>query len=320
MLAAARLQRRAVGARPRSGAGAGAGGRGTGSGVSRARRGGLSGGVAWRRCVRSGPAEAPTDLGLRLDYRLQHILVDEFQDTSSAQLELVRLLTAGWQAGDGRSVFCVGDPMQSIYGFRQAEVRAFLELAEDGIGELRFDVQRLRDNFRSAKPLVDWINDCFSRILPRADDRDRGAIAFRPSRAARSAIGRIGRPPRRELCCAALPARAEESAAIADMIAAQARSGIPSGASPFWCARARTRARSRPLCASAASRFAPWISSRCRIAPSCATSSCWFARCCISATARRGWRCCVRPGRDITLADLLIISRGAPLVWERSSR
>ncbi|HSY97320.1 MAG TPA: UvrD-helicase domain-containing protein, partial [Steroidobacteraceae bacterium] len=79
-----------------------------------------------------GTAGAPTDLGLRLDYRLQHVLVDEFQDTSSAQLELLRLLTAGWQAGDGRSVFCVGDPMQSIYGFRQAEVRAFLELAEDG--------------------------------------------------------------------------------------------------------------------------------------------------------------------------------------------
>jgi ATP-dependent helicase/nuclease subunit A len=128
-----------------------------------------------------GSTTEPTDLGLRLDYRLQHILVDEFQDTSSAQLELVRLMTAGWQNGDGRSVFCVGDPMQSIYGFRQAEVRAFLELAEDGIGELRFDVQRLRDNFRSAKPVVDWINSCFSRVMPRVDDRDRGAIAFRPS-------------------------------------------------------------------------------------------------------------------------------------------
>ena len=128
-----------------------------------------------------GNDAAPTDLNLRLDYRLQHILVDEFQDTSSAQLDLVRLLTAGWQRGDGRSVFCVGDPMQSIYGFRQAEVRAFLELAEDGIGELQFEVQRLSSNFRSAGAVVDWINGCFARILPRADDRDRGAIAFRPS-------------------------------------------------------------------------------------------------------------------------------------------
>ena len=75
-----------------------------------------------------GGDHSPTDLALRLDYRLQHLLVDEFQDTSAAQLGLVQRLTAGWQAGDGRSAFCVGDPMQSIYGFREAEVRAFLEL------------------------------------------------------------------------------------------------------------------------------------------------------------------------------------------------
>ncbi len=131
-----------------------------------------------------GSADDPTDLSLRLDYRLQHILVDEFQDTSSSQLELVRLLTSGWQPDDGRSIFCVGDPMQSIYGFRQAEVRAFLELAEDGVGDLRFEVQRLRSNFRSAAPLVEWTNRCFARLMPQIDDRNRGAIAFRPSEAA----------------------------------------------------------------------------------------------------------------------------------------
>ncbi len=167
-----------------------------------------------------GSAAEPTDLGLRLDYRLQHILVDEFQDTSSAQLELVRLMTAGWQSGDGRTLFCVGDPMQSIYGFRQAEVRAFLELAEDGIGDVRFDVQRLSDNFRSAKPLVDWINSCFSRILPQTDDRDRGAIAFRPSAAAAPEPPSQRTVPKVEL--RGFAARAEESAAIADMIEAQA--------------------------------------------------------------------------------------------------
>jgi ATP-dependent exoDNAse (exonuclease V) beta subunit len=61
-----------------------------------------------------GSDEQPTDLALAFDYRLQHVLIDEFQDTSYAQLELLQRLTAGWQPGDGRTLFCVGDPMQSI--------------------------------------------------------------------------------------------------------------------------------------------------------------------------------------------------------------
>src|SRR5258708_6446326 len=65
-----------------------------------------------------GSSDSPTDLGLRLDYRLQHILVDEFQDTSSAQLELVRLLTAGWGAGGGRSRFFVRGPLQIHFRLR----------------------------------------------------------------------------------------------------------------------------------------------------------------------------------------------------------
>jgi ATP-dependent exoDNAse (exonuclease V) beta subunit len=134
--------------------------------------------MAARRAL--GTPLEPSDLGLRLDYRLQHILIDEFQDTSGAQLELLRLLTAGWQHGDGRSVFCVGDPMQSIYGFRQAEVRAFLELAEEGVGEVRFDVRRLSSNFRSAAAVLDWVNATFAAVMPDTDQRDRGAIAYRP--------------------------------------------------------------------------------------------------------------------------------------------
>jgi ATP-dependent helicase/nuclease subunit A len=128
-----------------------------------------------------GTAEAPTDLSLRLDYRLRHLLLDEFQDTSATQLDLVQQLTAGWQRDDGRSVFCVGDPMQSIYGFRQAEVRAFLDLAENGLGAVQFGVQRLSSNFRSDPSVVTWVNRCFEQILPQRDDRERGAIAFRPS-------------------------------------------------------------------------------------------------------------------------------------------
>src|SRR5690606_33092436 len=62
-----------------------------------------------------GEPDMPTDLALSLDYRIRHILVDEFQDTSFNQAELLTRLTAGWQTGDGRTLFLVGDPMQSIY-------------------------------------------------------------------------------------------------------------------------------------------------------------------------------------------------------------
>jgi ATP-dependent helicase/nuclease subunit A len=257
-----------------------------------------------------GSAEAPTDLGLRLDYRLQHILVDEFQDTSSAQLELLRLLTAGWQAGDGRSVFCVGDPMQSIYGFRQAEVRAFLELAEDGIGDLRFDVQRLRDNFRSAKPVVDWINDCFSRVLPRVDDRDRGAIAFRPSEAA---LTESAAAP--AVVLRGFAARAEESAAVAGMIAAQVEQH------PAWRIAVLVRARTHAREIAAALRVRGIAFRAVEIEPlqdrGIVRDVIMLLCALLHLGDRIAWLAVLRaPWAGISLADLLPISRAAPLVWD----
>ncbi|MFO1465218.1 MAG: UvrD-helicase domain-containing protein [Steroidobacteraceae bacterium] len=128
-----------------------------------------------------GRESEPTDLALLLDHRIEHILVDEFQDTSDAQLGLFRLLTAGWESGDGRTFFCVGDPMQSIYGFREAEVRVFLDLAQEGLGAVKLEPVRLTSNFRAQAPLVDWVNATFARVFPRRDDRHRGAIAFTPA-------------------------------------------------------------------------------------------------------------------------------------------
>jgi len=128
-----------------------------------------------------GSPSEPTDLALLLDHRIEHILVDECQDTSNPQLDLFKLLTAGWRADDGRTFFCVGDPMQSIYGFRDAEVRVFLELAEEGMGSIHLDQVCLTSNFRAQRPLVDWVNATFSRIFPRRNDRHRGAIAFVPA-------------------------------------------------------------------------------------------------------------------------------------------
>jgi ATP-dependent helicase/nuclease subunit A len=180
-------------------------------------------------------AVGPSDLALRIDYRLQHVLVDEFQDTSSAQLELLKQLTAGWSQDDGRSVFCVGDPMQSIYGFRQAEVRAFLELADQGMGEVRFEVERLASNFRSASGIVEWVNQHFSGIMPATDNRERGAIAFRFSRAARAEPGDVE--------MRAFASQALEARAIAAAIAARRV------AHPDWriAVLVRARAHAQPL-------------------------------------------------------------------------
>ncbi len=123
-----------------------------------------------------------TDVGLILDYQLQHMLVDEFQDTSETQFMLLKDLVAGWQADDGRTLFLVGDPMQSIYRFRQAEVGLFLKTQQDGLGEVR-DISpvNIEVNFRSQQSVVDWVNEAFSEVMPDSDNIFSGAISYKPS-------------------------------------------------------------------------------------------------------------------------------------------
>ena len=142
-----------------------------------------------------GHAENPTDLLLALDTRLKHILVDEFQDTSYSQFELLQKLTSGWEPGDGRTLFLVGDPMQSIYRFREAKVALFLQAWNEGIGTVALEPLTLTTNFRSQPKLVDWFNASFSRILPSVADPANGAVPYSPATprpdAAASSIGSI---------------------------------------------------------------------------------------------------------------------------------
>jgi len=122
--------------------------------------------------------EAPTDLALALDYRVQHLLVDEFQDTSFAQFELLEKLTAGWAGGDRRTLFLVGDPMQSIYRFREAEVGLFLKARREGIGAVELEPLALSVNFRSHAGIVDWVNRAFVRVMPQNEDIAAGAVPY----------------------------------------------------------------------------------------------------------------------------------------------
>jgi len=128
-----------------------------------------------------GSDGAPTDLALELDYRLQHVLVDEFQDTSTSQFALFGKLVEGWQAGDNRTFFAVGDPMQSIYRFRDAEVALFEEAKHNGVNAVALEVLQLGVNFRSTPTIVNWCNSVFTEIFPITASRDSGAVAFSPS-------------------------------------------------------------------------------------------------------------------------------------------
>ncbi|MDX1696228.1 MAG: 3'-5' exonuclease, partial [Ketobacteraceae bacterium] len=128
-----------------------------------------------------GDLDDPSDLALKLDYQIRHILVDEFQDTSHSQVDLLEKLTAGWTPGDGRTLFCVGDAMQSIYGFRGANVGLFLNCREHGLGHVPLEPLRLNTNFRSDPGIVQWVNRTFAKAFPVENDISRGAVTYSPS-------------------------------------------------------------------------------------------------------------------------------------------
>jgi ATP-dependent exoDNAse (exonuclease V) beta subunit len=142
--------------------------------------------IAQRALKALQEGDEATELAMRLDYRIQHLLVDEFQDTSPMQIDLLKALTRGWQPGDGRTLFAVGDPMQSIYRFRKANVGLFLNAALYGIGDIALTPLKLWRNNRSCPPVVDWINQTFAGMLPAHDAPQQGAIAYRPFVATRA--------------------------------------------------------------------------------------------------------------------------------------
>ena len=135
-----------------------------------------------------GEVDDPSDLMLRLDYRISHLLVDEFQDTSQNQYRLFRKLVAGWEQGDGRTLFLVGDPMQSIYRFREAEVGLFLQAWEGRLGDVPLERLVLSVNFRSQRGIIDWVNHAFPQIMPLHSDKVHGAVEYTRSDAYKPAL------------------------------------------------------------------------------------------------------------------------------------
>lgn len=138
-----------------------------------------------------GESENPSDLALHLDYKLKHLLIDEFQDTSLIQFQLIEKLLAGWETNDGRTIFLVGDPMQSIYRFRNAEVGLFLRAQQQGIANVSLQTLTLTSNFRSHADIVNWNNRNFQRIFPKESDITAGATPHSSACATKKEAGNV---------------------------------------------------------------------------------------------------------------------------------
>lgn len=130
-------------------------------------------------------AEPP--LAYTLYQHTQHLLIDEFQDTSQAQFSLFERILSSWNDGSCRSVALIGDPMQSIYRFRGADVSLFNHCKRVGIAGIRLTHLNLTHNYRSYQGLVNWNNEVFSqasgvdgfqKALPTKTDNDFECITF----------------------------------------------------------------------------------------------------------------------------------------------
>ena len=115
--------------------------------------------------------------------RFTHLLVDEFQDTDPVQAEVMMLLTADdpaetdWRKCRPRSgsLFVVGDPKQSIYRFRRADLVTYNEVREI-IEQNGGTLVELSSNFRSTEPVIDWVNGAFGPQFP--DERNDYSPAY----------------------------------------------------------------------------------------------------------------------------------------------
>lgn len=155
-----------------------------------------------------------------------HLLIDEFQDTSRRQHELVEALIEAWDLSEGRTCFLVGDPMQSIYMFRQAEVEIFSDVRARGIGpkdnRIACETVQLKVNFRSHSGLTGPLNEFFTRIGDVPAPPGSAAVRFTAATAAKEEargravvvhpqiIGDGEGPPTQEDCRVAREAEARE--------------------------------------------------------------------------------------------------------------
>ena len=130
---------------------------------------------------------------------IHHLLGDEFQDTSRRQHDLISTLVAHWSGDSSRTVFTVGDPMQSIYLFRQAEVELFEAVRKHGIRNdngfvFALEALTLSVNFRSHALLTTPLNQTFEPVFAANTNTQASPVNFTPSTAHTAAVETIHTP------------------------------------------------------------------------------------------------------------------------------
>jgi len=134
------------------------------------------------------------------DEHTDHLLVDEFQDTSTLQWKIIDKLTEEWRSGLGAkresgikpTIFLVGDDKQSIYSFRGANVHVFKDARErlyDWLGE-EYHFVEIKENYRSLPAIVNFVNALFERLMP-AGLYDEYRVEYKPFEATRTGEGAV---------------------------------------------------------------------------------------------------------------------------------
>ncbi len=121
------------------------------------------------------------DIALKMFSWYRHILVDEVQDNNRTQYQFIAALVQEWDSSLGNTLFLVGDPKQSIYRFREADVGLFIQSQEYGIGSISFELLSLTSNFRSSDGIVNWNNEVYADSFPSNSDISMGAVKYTES-------------------------------------------------------------------------------------------------------------------------------------------
>ncbi len=169
----------------------------------------------------------------RLRARYTRLLLDEFQDTDPIQCDLAALLASGepdarahrWDElpVDPGRLFVVGDPKQSIYRFRRADIAAFLR-ARSAFGA---SPRHLTRNFRTAGPVIDVVNAIFRDLIIAEPESQPEYVALEPVREPAPvgpAVVLLGAEPDDEVS-AAEPLREREASDVAAIVLRALREG-----------------------------------------------------------------------------------------------